>query len=994
MGKRTRLAAAALCGIAAACGGGGGGGAGSGFDPGALFGVVRLLDHAPGDLAVQVPLEAVIELTFDADMAIETFADEDTWLRVEGSADDVPCTFTRGANGRVACRPEAALAPETDYVFQLSALTSDLNGRILDVTTRFAFRTFDATPPSVVGLDVPNGATGVGRTRAFTLTFDEVIDRASITEQTLYLRDSFGGRFRADYTVDGPDVVVAPHADLPGDRQFFVVATTALTDRAGNRLPTSYQTSFRTESDGQPPAVTTTWPALHQTGVSPLGQPTYTFSESMDPATVEPASLLFQDEFGSLVPFAIDASRDQRTLRVRPTTPLEPNRRYTLAFLLGPAAATDVSGNGLSGTQALSFTTGVDQTPPAMVLSSPAAGESRVPGILVAEVAFDEPLDPDRVDEATVELSVGGQPWATVVELVGDRTVRATPILTLPIDTQCTLTVLGGQDGVRDLAGNPPPADTTIPFTTSSDADLPQAMILPPDGAVEIARSSRVAVVFDAPMDPATLTASTILVTDDFGAPLPGELSVRADARSVLFTPATALQPETYYRVRVVGGNAGARRQTGNWFDADRTARFRTGQQSDGVPPTVRATINAIPAARQSGLVVPPSGFTVDVDTDDPGAQWVDMGSIEVVFAGGVGPDAASLRATAVVGYDSFVVDVPADAPLTAGGWTLTVRARDLSGNVGTSSPLAFEVDQPTARALPFERTQIVWVRTDLDRDGNGRPDFGDDMLRLGFATAGDPAGTNAWMERVVRDGVLAKCNRLYGRGDRGEPIGRASVPVRFSTRQPIALPHMQMALGGLDPEGDRNRAYGADSTGVLGRAYYDYRNGDLSERNTATSPGLGVFPAEMWLYQTSIHVQVYPSFQTVFASRFLAICPDIGATPAGSHPLDATVLRPEFDYENASTAARARWNTVMNAADDWASVMGVILAHEVGHSVGLVAPGAMPTGLFGDSSLHDTYAGAAEVMAPSVGYEAMITLDYAFRDVDLAYLRQRLLLR
>jgi hypothetical protein len=32
--------------------------------------------------------------------------------------------------------------------------------------------------------------------------------------------------------------------------------------------------------------------------------------------------------------------------------------------------------------------------------------------------------------------------------------------------------------------------------------------------------------------------------------------------------------------------------------------------------------------------------------------------------------------------------------------------------------------------------------------------------------------------------------------------------------------------------------------------------------------------------------------------------------------------------------------------------------------------------------------------MAPSVGYEAMITLDYRFRDLDLAYLRHKVLLR
>jgi hypothetical protein len=73
---------------------------------------------------------------------------------------------------------------------------------------------------------------------------------------------------------------------------------------------------------------------------------------------------------------------------------------------------------------------------------------------------------------------------------------------------------------------------------------------------------------------------------------------------------------------------------------------------------------------------------------------------------------------------------------------------------------------------------------------------------------------------------------------------------------------------------------------------------------------------------------------------------------------------------------------------------MGIILAHEVGHSVGLVAPGASPGGLYGDSSLHNTFAGATDVMAPSVGYEAMITLDYRFRDLDIAYLRHKVLLR
>jgi hypothetical protein len=463
----------------------------------------------------------------------------------------------------------------------------------------------------------------------------------------------------------------------------------------------------------------------------------------------------------------------------------------------------------------------------------------------------------------------------------------------------------------------------------------------------------------------------------------------------VAFTPTTPFTALTYYRIRVVSGRTGVRAVSGNWLPADLTARFRTANNLDTAPPTVTATVNGIQAARQSGLVLPTWGFTIDVVVSDGGNQWVDMGSIDLLLSGpGPAPGAATLRTTATIAYGTLRVRLPAELSLAEGSWTLSVLARDLAGNLGTSNAVPFTVAAATSSLTPFERTQLVWVRTDLDRDGNSLSDFDDDMLRIGLGTAGDPLGTNARLRAIVLDGIIAESNHLYGRGARGEPLDAGSVALRFTKRQPIAVQHTQMALGGLDPEGSRTRTFGDDSTGVLGRAYYDYRNGNPAERNTATSPGLGVFPAEMWLYQAKLHQQVWPSYQTVFAQRFRPLCPDMGGTPAGSHALDAIVLAPTFDYGTATPPQRARWQNLMDAADDWATVIGIILAHEVGHSVGLVAPGSAPNGLFGDSSLHDTYAGAAEVMAPSVGYEAMLSLDYQFRDIDLAYLRQRVLLR
>ena len=67
-------------------------------------------------------------------------------------------------------------------------------------------------------------------------------------------------------------------------------------------------------------------------------------------------------------------------------------------------------------------------------------------------------------------------------------------------------------------------------------------------------------------------------------------------------------------------------------------------------------------------------------------------------------------------------------------------------------------------------------------------------------------------------------------------------------------------------------------------------------------------------------------------------------------------------------------------------------VAHEVGHAVGLVTPGAPPQGHHGSASLHNTYPDLGDVMASAVGYDSLVHLKYRFRDLNIAYLRQRIL--
>ncbi|MBK8101403.1 MAG: Ig-like domain-containing protein [Planctomycetes bacterium] len=998
MGRASWALALACGALATACGGGGGGAgnSGSGDTGDATLATLRLLSHQPADDAVQVALDATIELTFDRVMTLDCFDSEDTWLRVAGSDTNVAGTFALVAGGStVRFTPATPLARETDWEFQVGPLTCDRDGRILEVTESFTFRTLDETPPAVASSDVVAGQTGRSRTDALTVTFTEAIAPGSIGTTNVLLRDSFGTSWPCSRTVDGATLVVQPLVDLAGDRLFTLILGSSVRDRAGNALGSTWSVSFRAAADLAAPSVTGHWPDAGATEVSPLVQPMFVFDESMDPFTVEPSSLLFQDEFGSLVAFAIATSPDQRTLRIVPSSPLQQNRDYSLAFLLGPAAATDVSGNGLGSTRLLQFTTGTDTTAPTIVGAEPAAGSRRVSPNTRPTVTFSEALDGDHVTDATVTLTVDGQAVAAVVESINGTIVRLSPVLPLPVGADCELRLRGSHGGLRDLAGIPLAADLVATFTVSDDASTPIATLLPADGAANVAANTSIRVQFDSAMDSTTLTTTTVLLLDDADQPVPVDLTVHGSQRSVRLVPQAALQPGSYYRTVVRGGANGVRETTGNWLPEDAGARFRVGTGTDLSAPTVQLTVNGIDDTRLPGLCLPPSGFSIDLRATDgvDGAQ--DPSSVVFEFSGpGTSPANDTLLASATLGWTSVNLRLPASQPLAAGTWTLRALVADLSGNVGTSSTLSFTIAAATGDLLPFERTQVVWPRTDLDRDANGTSDFDDDMLRLGLMTSGDPAGTNTRMRRLLLDAILAQANRLLGRGDRGELLGADSVPLRFVRAEPRGVPHMQIALGGLDPEGSRTRRYGDPSTGVLGRAFYDHRNGNMADHNLATSPGLGVFPSEMWLYQSRIHRQVWPSFQTMFAQRFLSLCPDMGGTPAGADPLDSTVLAEWFDYQSAPSTQRARFNTILQALDDWSAVIGIILAHEVGHAVGLVAPGAAPTGLYGDASLHDTYSAAAEVMAATVGYESMITLAYRFRDIDLAYLRQRILLR
>ena len=104
--------------------------------------------------------------------------------------------------------------------------------------------------------------------------------------------------------------------------------------------------------------------------------------------------------------------------------------------------------------------------------------------------------------------------------------------------------------------------------------------------------------------------------------------------------------------------------------------------------------------------------------------------------------------------------------------------------------------------------------------------------------------------------------------------------------------------------------------------------------------------------------------------------------------------------------AQEDRYNDLYTAADALGRAVAAILAHEVGHSIGLVANGPPPTGLFGG----ETNAAFAEywtdpyhldtvgnnIMVAAMSYTVMQyrgSRALTFNELNMAYLLERILL-
>jgi hypothetical protein len=266
------------------------------------------------------------------------------------------------------------------------------------------------------------------------------------------------------------------------------------------------------------------------------------FSEPVEPGSAAAALRIEPDVDGT-------TSWSGSTLIFTPAQPLELETEYEVTV---ESTVRDSNGNAMEeAPPPFAFQTAGR---PSIVESDPPDGGEGVPLDAVVRLTFSTLMDTASVEEAlriepafSSELRWSGE----VLEIAPDE----------PLAADVEYTVAVGADAA-DVAGVALEEETRITFRTVAPGLAVESMV-PADGVDGIAPRTAIALVFDRPIDPATVDPDLLAVEPEVAGtlevvPLPGEESGDDEpdgaGRLLRFTPSGPLPPNTTFSVELLPG--------------------------------------------------------------------------------------------------------------------------------------------------------------------------------------------------------------------------------------------------------------------------------------------------------------------------------------------------------------------------------------------------------------------------------------------------------
>jgi len=463
------------------------------------------------------------------------------------------------------------------------------------VTSFTAANVADSTAPTVTSVTPSNSATGVGVFPSIVLTFSKSINQQTVNTTSIAV---FAGDSQFTYSVtfpsNGRSIAITLNAPLPANTIITLSASSGVQDLSGNAL-VPFQSQFTTGSvlptQSQGPQVIGQIPASSATDIAQGTVVTiYTNGTAISSSSVNSSSIQLSQN-GQLVNGSATLIGDGHAIEFTPSAPL-PYGALIQVFL--NTSVTDIDGYPLQSAYTGQFTIqgNPTNTAPQETGTSPLQNSTVAPNV-VPQMRFDQQLLASTLNASTVQVtsSCAGTPIAGTPSLVGNGTIvqfKPSADLTTQNCTLFYLQVFGGTNGVTNTDGVLISGSPYFAFNinTTDDTSHPTVTALgPPAGTQNVGINAEIYVQFNKPINPLSVTGSTIAITGNSQTVVPATISFNSTNAIAIIQPSTPLPPSTTMTIAV----SGVTDPEGNTVTAS-TTTFKTEAGPDTAAPTVIAT--------------------------------------------------------------------------------------------------------------------------------------------------------------------------------------------------------------------------------------------------------------------------------------------------------------------------------------------------------------------------------------------------------------------
>ncbi len=200
-----------------------------------------------------VPVNATVSATFTEEMDAATISAETFTLSASGSSVKGSIEYS---NNRAEFNPFSNMDHSMTYTAHISTGARDQAGNSLEEPYRWSFTIEaapDNTPPEVVDTNPRNDEDDVSRNVTITAEFNEPLDPATVSGETVILeRQRFlRGPREVKATISYSDNIISidPESKLRKEEDYTARLITGITDVAGNALNRDYEWEFETDDD-------------------------------------------------------------------------------------------------------------------------------------------------------------------------------------------------------------------------------------------------------------------------------------------------------------------------------------------------------------------------------------------------------------------------------------------------------------------------------------------------------------------------------------------------------------------------------------------------------------------------------------------------------------------------------------------------------------------------------------------------------------------------